>query len=45
VAATNLSLEHYLKTDYEPDCDYVDGELDSPRPAVEEDRKVALIKT
>jgi Uma2 family endonuclease len=28
VAATNLSLERYLKTDYEPDCDYVDGELE-----------------
>jgi Uma2 family endonuclease len=26
--ATGISIEEYLRTDYEPDCDYVDGELD-----------------
>lgn len=26
--ATRLSLEEYLNTDYEPDCDYVDGVLE-----------------
>ncbi len=26
--ATNVSLEEYLNTDYEPDCDYVDGMLE-----------------
>jgi len=25
--AVHLSLEEYLNTDYEPDCDYVDGEI------------------
>jgi len=28
MATTQLSLEEYLRTDYEPDCDYVDGELE-----------------
>jgi Uma2 family endonuclease len=27
MATTQISLEEYLRTDYEPDCDYVDGEL------------------
>jgi Uma2 family endonuclease len=27
-AATLVSLEEYLKTSYEPDCDYVDGVLE-----------------
>jgi Uma2 family endonuclease len=27
-AATLVSLEEYLSTSYEPDCDYVDGELE-----------------
>ena len=26
--ATLVSLEEYLKTSYEPDCDYVDGVLE-----------------
>jgi hypothetical protein len=26
--ATRVSLEEYLSTDYEPDCDYVDGVLE-----------------
>lgn len=26
--ATGTSIEEYLRTDYEPDCDYVDGELE-----------------
>jgi Uma2 family endonuclease len=26
--ATRVSLEEYLNTDYEPDCDYVDGVLE-----------------
>ena len=28
MATTQVSLEKYLRTDYEPDCDYVDGELE-----------------
>lgn len=28
VATTQVSLNEYLATDYEPDCDYVDGELE-----------------
>lgn len=28
MATTQVSLEDYLRTDYEPDCDYVDGELE-----------------
>jgi len=28
MATTQTSLEEYLRTDYEPDCDYVDGELE-----------------
>ena len=28
MATTQLSLEEYLSTDYGPDCDYVDGELE-----------------
>ena len=28
MTTTHLSLEEYLRTDYEPDCDYVDGELE-----------------
>src|SRR5271157_1742845 len=28
VATTQVSLNEYLRTDYEPDCDYVDGELE-----------------
>ncbi len=28
VATTQVSLNEYLTTDYEPDCDYVDGELE-----------------
>ncbi|MBV9759606.1 MAG: Uma2 family endonuclease [Acidobacteriaceae bacterium] len=27
-ATTRVSLEEYLNTDYEPDCDYVDGVLE-----------------
>ena len=27
MATTEISLDEYLRTDYEPDCDYVDGEL------------------
>jgi len=27
-AGTQVSLEEYLGTVYEPDCDYVDGELE-----------------
>jgi Uma2 family endonuclease len=27
-ASTKVSLEEYLATDYEPDCDYVDGQLE-----------------
>lgn len=26
--ATGISIEEYLRTEYEPDCDYVDGELE-----------------
>ena len=28
MATTQISLDEYLRTDYEPDCDYVDGELE-----------------
>jgi len=28
MATTQVSLDEYLKTDYEPDCDYLDGELE-----------------
>jgi Uma2 family endonuclease len=28
MATTQVSLEEYLRSDYEPDCDYVDGELE-----------------
>ena len=28
MATTQVSLEEYLRTHYEPDCDYVDGELE-----------------
>ena len=28
MATTQVSLDEYLRTDYEPDCDYVDGELE-----------------
>ena len=28
MATTQVSMEEYLRTDYEPDCDYVDGELE-----------------
>jgi len=28
MATTQVSLEEYLRTDYEPDCDYIDGELE-----------------
>ena len=28
VIATGVSLEEYLRTEYEPDCDYVDGVLE-----------------
>ncbi|MGC2111527.1 MAG: Uma2 family endonuclease, partial [Candidatus Korobacteraceae bacterium] len=28
MATTQVSLDAYLHTDYEPDCDYVDGELE-----------------
>ena len=28
MTTTHLSLEKYLRTDYEPDCDYVDGKLE-----------------
>jgi len=28
MATTQVSLEEYLRRDYEPDCDYVDGELE-----------------
>ena len=27
IAATLVSIEEYLSTNYDPDCDYVDGEL------------------
>ncbi len=26
MATTQVSLDEYLRTDYEPDCDYIDGE-------------------
>jgi Uma2 family endonuclease len=28
MSTTQVLLEEYLRTDYEPDCDYVDGELE-----------------
>ncbi len=28
MATTQISLDEYLHTDYEPDCDYVDGEVE-----------------
>jgi Uma2 family endonuclease len=28
MATTQVSLDEYFRTDYEPDCDYVDGELE-----------------
>lgn len=28
MATAQISLEEYLRTDYEPDCDYIDGELE-----------------
>jgi len=28
MATTQVSLEEYLRTVYEPDCDYIDGELE-----------------
>ncbi len=28
MATTQVSLDEYLRTEYEPDCDYVDGELE-----------------
>ena len=28
MATTQISLDEYLRTDYEPDCDYVDGALE-----------------
>jgi Uma2 family endonuclease len=28
MATTRISLDEYLRTDYQPDCDYVDGELE-----------------
>ena len=28
MATTQISLDEYLRTDYEPDCDYVEGELE-----------------
>jgi len=28
MATTQVSLDEYLRTDYEPDCDYLDGELE-----------------
>jgi Uma2 family endonuclease len=28
MATTQVSLEDYLRTEYEPDCDYLDGELE-----------------
>lgn len=28
MATTQVSLDEYLRTDYEPDCDYVEGELE-----------------
>ncbi|HTV65626.1 MAG TPA: Uma2 family endonuclease [Bryocella sp.] len=28
MATTQISLDEYLRTDYEPDCDYIDGELE-----------------
>ncbi len=28
MTTTHLALEEYLKTDYEPDCDYIDGDLE-----------------
>jgi Uma2 family endonuclease len=27
MATTAVTIEEYLSTDYEPDCDYVDGEI------------------
>lgn len=41
MTTTHLSLEEYLRTDYEPDCDYVDGELEE-RNAGELNHSVAL---
>ncbi len=41
MATTQVSLEEYLRTDYEPDCDYVDGELEE-RQAGELQHSAAL---
>jgi Uma2 family endonuclease len=39
MATTQVSLEEYLRTDYEPDCDYVDGELEE-RNVGEQDHSI-----
>ena len=39
MATTQVSLNEYLTTDYEPDCDYVDGELEE-RNVGEQDHSV-----
>ncbi len=41
MATAHLSLEEYLRTDYEPDCDYLDGQLEE-RNAGELDHSIAL---
>jgi Uma2 family endonuclease len=40
MATTQVSLEEYLRTDYEPDCDYVDGELEE-RNVGEQEHSIA----
>jgi Uma2 family endonuclease len=41
MATTQVSLEEYLRTHYEPDCDYVDGELEE-RNAGELEHSITL---
>jgi len=41
MATTQTSLEEYLGTDYEPDCDYVDGEVEK-RNAGEQGHSLSL---
>jgi Uma2 family endonuclease len=40
MATTQVSLDEYLRTDYEPDCDYVDGELEE-RNVGEQEHSIA----
>lgn len=39
MATTQVSLDEYLRTDYEPDCDFVDGELEE-RNVGEQDHSI-----